>query len=47
MLLPTYGHSPGHQSLLVRPDRDTRPVLTADARYTRANMDRDMLPTIV
>jgi glyoxylase-like metal-dependent hydrolase (beta-lactamase superfamily II) len=33
--------------LLVRPDRDTRLVLTADACYTRENMDRDILPTIV
>jgi glyoxylase-like metal-dependent hydrolase (beta-lactamase superfamily II) len=47
VLLPTYGHTPGHQSLLVRPDRDTRLVFTADACYTRENMDRDVLPTIV
>lgn len=47
VLLPTYGHTPGHQSLLVRPDRDTRLVFTADACYTRENMDRDILPTIV
>jgi glyoxylase-like metal-dependent hydrolase (beta-lactamase superfamily II) len=47
VLLPTYGHTPGHQSLLVTPDRDTRLVFTADACYTRENMDRDVLPTIV
>ena len=47
VLIPTYGHTPGHQSLLLRPDRDTRIVLTADACYTRENMDRDILPTVV
>jgi N-acyl homoserine lactone hydrolase len=47
VLLPTYGHTPGHQSLLLRPDRATRIVLTADACYTRENMDRDVLPTVL
>jgi N-acyl homoserine lactone hydrolase len=47
VLWPTYGHTPGHQSLLLRPDRDTRIVLTADACYTRENMDREILPTVV
>ena len=47
VLFPTYGHTPGHQSLLVRPSRDTRLVFTADACYTRENMDRDVLPTVV
>jgi glyoxylase-like metal-dependent hydrolase (beta-lactamase superfamily II) len=47
VLFPTYGHTPGHQSLLVRPDRGTRLVLAADACYTRENMDRDVLPTVV
>jgi N-acyl homoserine lactone hydrolase len=47
VLIPTYGHTPGHQSLLLRPDRATRLVLTADACYTRENMDRDILPTVV
>jgi glyoxylase-like metal-dependent hydrolase (beta-lactamase superfamily II) len=47
VLIPTYGHTPGHQSLLLRPDRDTRIVLTADACYTRENMDRDVLPTVL
>jgi glyoxylase-like metal-dependent hydrolase (beta-lactamase superfamily II) len=47
VLIPTYGHTPGHQSLLVRPGRDTRLVFTADACYTRENMDRDILPTVV
>ena len=47
VLFPTYGHTPGHQSLLLRPDRGTRLVLTADACYTRENMDRDVLPTVL
>jgi N-acyl homoserine lactone hydrolase len=47
ILIPTYGHTPGHQSLLVRPGRDQRIVFTADACYTRENMDRDVLPTVL
>jgi glyoxylase-like metal-dependent hydrolase (beta-lactamase superfamily II) len=47
VLIPTYGHTPGHQSLLVRPGRDNRIVFTADACYTRENMDRDVLPKIL
>jgi glyoxylase-like metal-dependent hydrolase (beta-lactamase superfamily II) len=46
MLIPTYGHTPGHQSLLVRRDRE-RLLFTADACYTRENMDRDVLPKIL
>jgi N-acyl homoserine lactone hydrolase len=47
VLIPTYGHTPGHQSLLVRPGRDRQLVFTADACYTRENMDRDVLPTVL
>jgi N-acyl homoserine lactone hydrolase len=47
VLVPTYGHTPGHQSLLLRPARDVRLLFTADACYTRENMDREVLPTIV
>jgi glyoxylase-like metal-dependent hydrolase (beta-lactamase superfamily II) len=47
VLIPTFGHTPGHQSLLVRPDRASRLLFTADACYTRENMDRDVLPTVV
>jgi glyoxylase-like metal-dependent hydrolase (beta-lactamase superfamily II) len=46
VLLPTYGHTPGHQSLLVR-GGGTRLVVASDACYTRENMDRDVLPTIL
>jgi glyoxylase-like metal-dependent hydrolase (beta-lactamase superfamily II) len=47
VLLPTYGHTPGHQSLLLRAGKGTELVLTADACYTRENMDRDILPTVL
>jgi glyoxylase-like metal-dependent hydrolase (beta-lactamase superfamily II) len=47
VLIPTYGHTPGNQSLHVRPDRRTDLVVTGDACYTRENMDRDLLPTVL
>lgn len=47
VLLPTYGHTPGHQSLLVRAGRGAAIVCASDACYTRENMDRDVLPTIL
>lgn len=47
VLLPTYGHTPGHQSLIVTTGKAARLVFTADACYTQANMDRDLLPTVV
>jgi N-acyl homoserine lactone hydrolase len=47
LLIPTYGHTPGHQSLLLRPSRDRRLVCAADACYTRENLDRDVLPRIL
>jgi glyoxylase-like metal-dependent hydrolase (beta-lactamase superfamily II) len=46
VLLPTYGHTPGHQSLLIR-DGKAQLVCAADACYTRENMDRDVLPKIL
>jgi N-acyl homoserine lactone hydrolase len=46
VLLPTYGHTPGHQSLLVRAGKDLI-VCASDACYTRENMDRDVLPKIL
>jgi N-acyl homoserine lactone hydrolase len=45
--LPTYGHTPGHQSLLVRAGKGTQVVCASDACYTRENMDRDVLPKIL
>jgi N-acyl homoserine lactone hydrolase len=47
VLIPTYGHTPGHQSLLVRVGKGTQMVFTADACYTQENMDRDILPRIL
>ena len=44
VLLPTYGHTPGHQSLRVRAGKDAHIVCASDACYTRENMDRDVLP---
>jgi glyoxylase-like metal-dependent hydrolase (beta-lactamase superfamily II) len=41
--LPTYGHTPGHQSLRVRLDSGDV-VLTADACYLRRTLDADHLP---
>jgi glyoxylase-like metal-dependent hydrolase (beta-lactamase superfamily II) len=46
-LIPTYGHTPGHQSLRVRAGNEADLVLTADACYTRENMDRNLLPGIL
>jgi glyoxylase-like metal-dependent hydrolase (beta-lactamase superfamily II) len=44
--LPTYGHTPGHQSLRVRLDsRDV--VLTGDACYLRRTLDALHLPSVV
>jgi glyoxylase-like metal-dependent hydrolase (beta-lactamase superfamily II) len=47
VLLPTYGHTPGHQSLLVRAGKQAQIVCASDACYTRENMDRDVLPKIL
>jgi glyoxylase-like metal-dependent hydrolase (beta-lactamase superfamily II) len=41
--LPTYGHTPGHQSLRVRLDGGDV-VLTADACYLRRTLDHEHLP---
>jgi len=46
VLVPTYGHTPGHQSVRVRAGKADL-VLTADACYTRENMDRDVLPSVL
>jgi N-acyl homoserine lactone hydrolase len=43
ILIPTPGHTPGHQSLRVRAGRGPGVVLAADACYTRENLDRMML----
>lgn len=46
MCLPTYGHTPGHQSLLVRLD-DGDVVLAADACYFRETLEELKLPLVV
>jgi N-acyl homoserine lactone hydrolase len=47
VLIPTYGHIPGHQSLWVQ-DGQARPLLfTSDACYTQEHLDRDVLPQAV
>jgi glyoxylase-like metal-dependent hydrolase (beta-lactamase superfamily II) len=47
ILFPTFGHTPGHQSLRVRLGKGADMVCAADACYTRENMDRDVLPRIL
>ena len=47
VLIPTYGHTPGHQSLVVLTAGGQRMVCASDACYTRENMDRDVLPNIL
>lgn len=47
LLIPTYGHTPGHQSLRVRTGKGAEMVVASDACYTRENMDRDVLPRIL
>ena len=44
--VPTYGHTPGHQSLRVRSERGTV-VLAADACYLRRTLEHLHLPSIV
>ena len=47
VLIPTYGHTPGHQSMVVRAGKGTTLVCASDACYTRENMDRDVLPQVL
>jgi glyoxylase-like metal-dependent hydrolase (beta-lactamase superfamily II) len=44
VLLPTPGHTPGHQSLWIRAG-GTQFVLTGDACYTREHLEKTILPT--
>jgi N-acyl homoserine lactone hydrolase len=43
VLIPTYGHTPGHQWLWVRDGQATPLVFTGDACYTQEHLDRDVL----
>jgi N-acyl homoserine lactone hydrolase len=47
VLVPTPGHTAGHQSLLVRLAEDRAVVLVADAAYLPRNLDLNVLPGIV
>ncbi len=43
---PTPGHTPGHQSLYVKPTRGKAFIYTADALYTLESMERAIPPAI-
>jgi N-acyl homoserine lactone hydrolase len=43
-VVPTPGHAPGHQSLVVDLAETGRIVLCGDAAYTRANLERGEIP---
>lgn len=43
-VVPTPGHAPGHQSLVVDLPVTGRVVLCGDAAYTRENLERDEIP---
>jgi glyoxylase-like metal-dependent hydrolase (beta-lactamase superfamily II) len=45
VLLPTPGHTPGHQSLWIRPGAGTQFVLAADACYTLQHLEETILPS--
>jgi N-acyl homoserine lactone hydrolase len=47
VLLPTPGHTPGHQSLWIRPGAGAQFVLAADAAYTRQHLEETILPSNV
>ena len=43
VLIPSYGHTPGHQSLKVKID-GKEIVITADACYLKASLEKMTLP---
>jgi N-acyl homoserine lactone hydrolase len=45
-VVPTPGHAPGHQSLVVDLAETGRVVLTGDAAFTRANLQRGEVPAM-
>jgi N-acyl homoserine lactone hydrolase len=45
-VVPTPGHAPGHQSLIVDLAETGRVVLCGDAAYTRANLERGEIPGV-
>jgi N-acyl homoserine lactone hydrolase len=44
ILIATYGHSPGHQNLLVRLPRSGAIMLSGDSVHTKANWDSNRAP---
>jgi glyoxylase-like metal-dependent hydrolase (beta-lactamase superfamily II) len=46
-MIPTPGHTPGHQSVLVRLADGDPIVITGDAIWTKANLDEMTLPSII
>jgi glyoxylase-like metal-dependent hydrolase (beta-lactamase superfamily II) len=44
---PTYGHTPGHQSLRVRTESGGEVVLCGDACYLRESLEADHLPGVL
>ena len=45
-VVPTPGHAPGHQSLVVDLAQSGRVVLTGDAAFTRSNLERGEIPAM-
>lgn len=45
-VVPTPGHAPGHQSLVVDLAETGRVVLTGDAAFTRENLERGEIPAM-
>ena len=45
-VVPTPGHAPGHQSLVVDLAETGRVVLTGDAAFTRKNLERGEIPAM-
>ena len=45
-VVPTPGHAPGHQSLVVDLAESGRVVLTGDAAFTRENIERGEIPAM-
>jgi N-acyl homoserine lactone hydrolase len=46
VIFPTPGHSPGHQSMVVKLEHQTL-ILVGDAAYLPRNMELGVLPAIV